>query len=170
MHNIWVRLNAVIFFSLTVLLVLATLCSFRYMINWSTTNFRIFTRPFIQHFSPPRWASGESPEVEQPQVLVSRYCSIAVPARPFFHSLFRFLSGGSMVAKIVRCWASIWKQVRRLQIVMLEVSHIFPYASLDLRPAFHWNLKQLFVFVLAEYETKANVRTKAERLASNWPY
>lgn len=28
----------------------------------------------------------------------------------------------------------------------------------DLRPAFHWNLKQLFVFVLAEYETKANVR------------
>ena len=26
----------------------------------------------------------------------------------------------------------------------------------DLRPAFHWNLKQLFVFVLAEYESKAN--------------
>eukprot|EP01031_Cornospumella_fuschlensis_P025633 gene25633-30956_t len=26
----------------------------------------------------------------------------------------------------------------------------------DLRPAFHWNLKQLFVFVLAEYETANN--------------
>jgi hypothetical protein len=29
---------------------------------------------------------------------------------------------------------------------------------IDLRPAFHWNLKQLFVFVLAEYESQANVR------------
>lgn len=27
----------------------------------------------------------------------------------------------------------------------------------DLTPAFHWNLKQLFVFVVAEYRTKANV-------------
>mmetsp|Transcript_6850 Transcript_6850/g.28615 ORF Transcript_6850/g.28615 Transcript_6850/m.28615 type:complete len:152 (-) Transcript_6850:1646-2101(-) len=27
----------------------------------------------------------------------------------------------------------------------------------DLRPAFHWNLKQLFVFVLAEYRSKTNV-------------
>ena len=26
----------------------------------------------------------------------------------------------------------------------------------DLRPAFHWNLKQLFVFVLAEYESPTN--------------
>lgn len=26
----------------------------------------------------------------------------------------------------------------------------------DLRPAFHWNIKQLFVFVVAEYESKAN--------------
>ena len=28
--------------------------------------------------------------------------------------------------------------------------------SADLTPAFHWNLKQLFVFVLAEYETPKN--------------
>lgn len=28
----------------------------------------------------------------------------------------------------------------------------------DLRPAFHWNLKQLFVFVVAEYESSTNVR------------
>ena len=27
----------------------------------------------------------------------------------------------------------------------------------DLTPAFHWNLKQLFVFVLAEYYTESNV-------------
>jgi Signal peptidase subunit len=27
----------------------------------------------------------------------------------------------------------------------------------DLSPAFHWNIKQLFVFVVAEYETEANV-------------
>lgn len=30
----------------------------------------------------------------------------------------------------------------------------------DLRPAFHWNLKQLFVFVVAEYESSTNVRFK----------
>lgn len=27
----------------------------------------------------------------------------------------------------------------------------------DLSPAFHWNIKQLFVFVVAEYESEANV-------------
>ena len=28
----------------------------------------------------------------------------------------------------------------------------------DLRSVFNWNVKQLFVYVTAEYETKANVR------------
>ena len=38
MHNIWVRLNAVIFFSLTVLLVLATFCAFRLAIYQQISN------------------------------------------------------------------------------------------------------------------------------------
>lgn len=28
--------------------------------------------------------------------------------------------------------------------------------DVDLQPAFHWNIKQLFVFVVASYETKKN--------------
>lgn len=31
------------------------------------------------------------------------------------------------------------------------------FIILDLRPAFHWNLKQLFVFVVVEYESDLNV-------------
>jgi signal peptidase complex subunit 3 len=93
MHNIWVRLNAVIFFSLTVLLVLATFCSFSTFLH-----------------------GGD------PQVKVLR-----------LNNLKSLRQHGG--------------QDRALLSFDLEA---------DLRPAFHWNLKQLFVFVLAEYETNAN--------------
>lgn len=33
--------------------------------------------------------------------------------------------------------------------------------SADLRPAFHWNIHQLFVFVVAEYKSDENVRWAA---------
>jgi signal peptidase complex subunit 3 len=37
------------------------------------------------------------------------------------------------------------------------LTHLFfHHCCSDLRPAFHWNLKQLFVFVVAEYESTAN--------------
>lgn len=43
-------------------------------------------------------------------------------------------------------------------VLSLFVTNIFCESNcIDLRPAFHWNLKQLFVFVLAEYESEANV-------------
>ena len=32
--------------------------------------------------------------------------------------------------------------------------------SADLRPAFHWNIHQLFVFVVAEYKSDENVKKK----------
>lgn len=42
----------------------------------------------------------------------------------------------------------------------------FTLLSTDLRPAFHWNLKQLFVFVVAEYESATNVSILTEFIAS----
>lgn len=37
----------------------------------------------------------------------------------------------------------------------------------DLTPAFDWNIKQLFVFLVVEYESKKNVRACA-RVARHW--
>ncbi len=52
-----------------------------------------------------------------------------------------------------------------MQVLYFHLHHWFIYLYLsDLRPAFHWNLKQLFVFVVAEYETKANVIESIVRL------
>mmetsp|Transcript_23139 Transcript_23139/g.31695 ORF Transcript_23139/g.31695 Transcript_23139/m.31695 type:complete len:170 (-) Transcript_23139:85-594(-) len=93
MHNIWVRLNAVIFFGLTVLLVLAGLCAF-------STYFH----------------------EEKPDIKVLR-----------LNTLKSLRQHGG--------------QDRALLSFDIQA---------DLRPAFHWNLKQLFVFVLAEYESNAN--------------
>eukprot|EP01031_Cornospumella_fuschlensis_P025816 gene25816-31178_t len=93
MHNIWVRLNAVIFFSLTVLLVLATLCSF------------------------------------------STYLHKGVP----------------VVNTLKLNNLKSLRQHGGLDRALLSFD-----LDADLRPAFHWNLKQLFVFVLAEYETANN--------------
>ena len=90
MQNIWVRLNAVVFFALTVLLGLATLCAF------ST-----FTHKTI-------------PDVKE--LKVSEVQSLQ-PYGGVDRALFKF------------------------------------NLKADLRPAFHWNLKQLFVFVVAEYES-----------------
>ena len=51
MHNIWVRLNAVIFFALTVLLALATMAAFRFDVMAMPSNeiFRLFTNIAFQH-------------------------------------------------------------------------------------------------------------------------
>jgi len=93
MHNIWVRLNAVIFFALTVLLVLATLCAF------ST----------------------------------------------FFHT-------AKPVIKVLK--VHTLRSLRNTQGVDRALMSL--NITADLRPAFHWNIKQLFVFVVAEYASEAN--------------
>eukprot|EP01039_Chlorochromonas_danica_P006560 gene6560-7238_t len=93
MHNIWVRLNAVIFFALTVLLVLATFCA-----------------------------------------------------------LSTYLHRGQPLVKTLQL-----NNLKSLRAHKGQDRALFSFDLVaDLRPAFHWNLKQLFVFVLAEYETKAN--------------
>jgi signal peptidase complex subunit 3 len=93
MHNIWVRLNAVIFFALTVLLVCAIVCALSTYLHTGV-----------------------------PQIKILRMNTL--------RSLRQH--GG---------------QDRALLSFDIHA---------DLRPAFHWNLHQLFVFVVAEYESDAN--------------
>lgn len=90
MQNIWVRLNAVVFFALTVLLCLATLCAFSTLL----------------HKGEPLVTELKVSEIQSLQ-----------PYGGVDRALFKF------------------------------------NLKADLRPAFHWNIKQLFVFVVAEYES-----------------
>jgi signal peptidase complex subunit 3 len=93
MHNVMVRLNAVVFFALTVLLVLAIMC---FLSSWFHTG--------------------------EPKMKVMR------------------LEG---VTKM----NSIGGQ---------DKAYLKFHLSADLAPAFHWNIKQLFVFVVAEYKTETH--------------
>ena len=93
MHNIWVRLNAVIFFALTVLLVLATLSA------------------------------------------ISTYLHQGQPK-------LKLLQLNTL--KSLRNHGGVDRALLSFDL------HV------DLTPAFHWNLHQLFVFVVAEYESEAN--------------
>lgn len=93
MHNIWVRLNAVIFFALTVLLCMAIMCA------------------------------------------ISTYLHTAKPV-------------------IKKLTMSTLKSLRNHGGVDRAIFKFDLHA--DLSPAFHWNLKQLFVFVVAEYESNQN--------------
>jgi signal peptidase complex subunit 3 len=93
MHNVWVRLNAVIFFGLTVLLVCAILCALSTYLH--------FGKPVIK----------------------------------------------TLRLNTLRSLRQHGGQDRAL--LSFDI-------NADLRPAFHWNLKQLFVFIVAEYESKAN--------------
>lgn len=93
MHNIWVRLNAVIFFALSVLMSLATLCAL------ST----IFHK--------------ETPTVKSLKL---------------------------NTLKSLRNHGGVDRALLSFDL------------HADLTPAFHWNIKQLFVFVVAEYTTAVN--------------
>ena len=94
MHNVMVRLNAVIFFALTVLLVLAILC----------------------------WGSSMWLTPGEPKVKVLR-----------LDQLTKMNSIGGQ-----------------------DKAYMKFHLSADLRPAFHWNVKQLFVFLVAEYTTETH--------------
>ena len=93
MHNIWIRLNAVIFFALSVLFAMAVMCA---------------TSTFLH--------------TAEPIVSVLRMNHL--------------------------------KTLRNHQGVDRALLAIDLHA--DMRPAFHWNLKQLFVYVVAEYPSKRN--------------
>jgi signal peptidase complex subunit 3 len=93
MHNVWVRLNAVVFFALTVLMCMAVLAAFSSYLH-----------------------TGE-PVIESLRVNELK--------------LLRNFRG--------RDNAEVYLDIHA-----------------DLRPAWHWNLKQLFVYVVAEYESDIN--------------
>lgn len=93
MHNVWVRLNAVIFFALTVLLVLAVLCALSTLLHEGT-----------------------------PTVKTLKMNTL----------------------KSLRNHGGVDRALLSFDL------------NADLSPAFHWNLKQLFVFVVAEYTTPKN--------------
>tara|TARA_B110000090_G_C13127508_1_gene348758 strand:- start:125 stop:499 length:375 start_codon:yes stop_codon:yes gene_type:complete len=93
MHNVWVRLNGVIFFALTVLLGLATMAAFSTYLHKGT-----------------------------PEIKVLKLNKL----------------------KTLRNFGGVDRALLSFDI------------HADLRPAFHWNLKQLFVYVVAEYESKKN--------------
>lgn len=93
MHNIWVRLNAVIFFGLTVLLFAAIFCSLSTIFHNG--------KPIVKTLKLNKMKSMKSHSGQD-------------------RALFSF------------------------------------DIHADLRPAWHWNMKQLFVFVLAEYDSSVN--------------
>ena len=93
MHNVWVRLNAVIFFALTVLLVLAVLCAMSTLLHQ-----------------------------DKPTVKTLKMNTL----------------------KSLRNHGGVDRALLSFEL------------NADLSPAFHWNLKQLFVFVVAEYATPKN--------------
>ncbi len=90
MHNFWIRLNAVTFFALTVLLALATLCALSTYLH-----------------------------VGDPKVKAIRSAPV--------HQLTTYRGNDRALFDIT--------------------------LSADLRPTWHWNIHQLFVFLVAEYKT-----------------
>ncbi|GMI14404.1 hypothetical protein TrVE_jg13204 [Triparma verrucosa] len=103
MHTVWVRLNAVVFFSLSVLLTLALLASF----------------------------------TSHPSILGDN----GNPSSPLSPSI-KTLKLNSL--RSLRPHGSVDRALFSLDI------------SADFNPAFHWNVKQLFVFICAEFSTPSN--------------
>jgi signal peptidase complex subunit 3 len=93
MHNVWVRLNAVIFFALTVLLALAIVCAFSTYFHYDT-----------------------------PVVKTLKLNTL----------------------KSLRNHGGVDRALMSFDL------------NADLSPAWHWNIKQLFVFVVAEYTSSMN--------------
>ena len=111
MHTVWIRLNAVVFFSLSVLLTLSLLCS----------------------FSPPFLGDNGNPD------------------RPL-HPIVSHVRMNTL--RSLRAHGGV---DRALFSVDLKA---------DFNPAFHWNVKQLFVFVVAEVRRMKPCRSSFAQLAS----
>ncbi len=103
MHNLWVRLNAVVFFGFSVLLTLAILAS-------------LTAHPLIL---------GDNGNPLNPLNPIVNHVRL--------NTLRSLRSHGGVDRALFT----------------IDV-------DLDLEPAFHWNVKQLFVFVCAEYSTSTN--------------
>lgn len=126
MHTVWVRLNAVVFFGLTVLLCLSGLAAL------SKLGHTLRHRPGKSHNHRP-W--GVSSPVSFPSLSHTHTCTILVPP--------------IVVEKLAL------NSLRNLKRHGGVDRALFSFdLKVDLTPAFHWNIKQLFVYVVAYYETE----------------
>lgn len=115
MHTIWVRLNAVVFFGLTVLLGMSCLAAL------SKVGHSYRSKPCKFCLDCAAEAS----------------CN-AIETKPFF----------PVVEVLEMTKLKSLKSHGGVDRALLSFD-----LKVDLAPAFHWNIKQLFVFVVAQYET-----------------
>lgn len=137
MHTFWQRLNAIFFYALSVLGFLAFIAA-------GTTYFhkpeprinlslkKIMLCASLSASQPRRWR-GRSARSQSPQP--SRACS-----HPSHHA----------------CPTAAGARRRKIQGAGHDQAILSLQIDADLRSVFNWNVKQLFVYVTAEYETEAN--------------
>jgi len=129
MHTVWVRLNAVVFFGLTVLLCLSILAALS-KIGHATRH-----RPIIHKLAMNKMKSLKNHGgVDRALFSFDMHVSCG---RPFLNA--HIVSGSNSSV-------STRRDARATQA--------------DMTPAFHWNIKQLFVYVVATYATPTNPKNQ----------
>jgi signal peptidase complex subunit 3 len=126
MHTVWVRLNAVVFFGLTVLLGLscmAAICKIGHSLYHQPSKYQEW------------WISA--PDIE----------SLFLAANVFICHLSSYC-GATVIHKLELKTLRSLKSHGGVDRALLSFD-----IHADMRPAFHWNIKQLFVYVVASYET-----------------
>ena len=141
MHNIWVRLNAVIFFALTVLLGLAILCAL--------SSYLHAPLPLLKTLKLNELKSFRSHRGDDIALLffdldadLSRYAHISTS------TIILLLLLLLLLLSLLLLMLLYFSLLILLIILLIIIPLIFS--------AFHWNIKQLFVFVVAEFETPLN--------------
>jgi signal peptidase complex subunit 3 len=129
MHTVWVRLNAVVFFGLTVLLGLSCLAAL------SKVTHSYYHRP------------GK-------QSTMSRNLRIWTYAEPHKQTHTSTLFSSSVVEVLKLNKLKSLKSHGGVDRALLSFD-----IKVDLTPAFHWNIKQLFVYVVGIYETEGRKNT-----------
>lgn len=122
MHTVWVRLNGVVFFGLTVLLGLSCLAALSKIGHAST------------HVPGELWVVRA--------IWQEHFVSLVLTPTAYYLLVIEKLD-----LKSLRSLKSHGGVDRALLSFDLKA---------DLRPAFHWNIKQLFVYVVASYDSKKN--------------
>lgn len=144
MHTVWVRLNAVVFFGLTVLLGLSCLAAFSkighsYIHQPGKILLSVLICFRSAHFYLVRW-------------LEQRICL------PYFVTHF---VETDLIASSQNCTVIHKLELNTLRSLKshggVDRALLSFDIDADMKPAFHWNVKQLFVYVVASYETSSKV-------------
>jgi len=138
MHNVWVRLNAVIFFGLSVLLAMATMTAISTYWHDSDIEVRMCVATCVI-IRVHRHVLAYVMRSAQPRILTLTTLSFLI-----YYLIIQIKTLRMSHLKTLRNHGGQDRAVLELDL------------DADLRPAFHWNLKQLFVYVVAEYESKRN--------------